>query len=66
MWIYLEPDVVWVDDGMRKHGEQDVRQRNNDMLKKLLKDYGIKYETVSGNYEERLNKVIELVDNILY
>lgn len=51
---------------MRKHGEQYVRQRNNDMLKKLLKDYGIKYETVSGNYEERLNKVIELVDNILY
>lgn len=66
LWIYLEPDVAWVYDGMRKHGEQDVRQRNNDMLKKLLKDYGIEYETVSGSYEERLNKVIELVDNILY
>lgn len=65
LWLFLEPDVNWVDDGTRSFGEQTVRNGNNEFLKKLLNERGVAYEVISGDYEERLNKAIELVDQLL-
>ncbi|UUV46079.1 nicotinamide-nucleotide adenylyltransferase [Bacillus phage vB_BanS-Thrax1] len=65
LWIFLEPDVKWVDDGTRTFGEQDVREENNKKLKCMLRMLGINYKTVNGSYEERLKKSIKLVDGLL-
>jgi HTH-type transcriptional regulator, transcriptional repressor of NAD biosynthesis genes len=65
LWIYLEPDVRWIDDGLRIHGENHIRQENNRKLKKMLDDRGIRYVTVEGSYSERLNRAMELVDKLL-
>lgn len=59
--LYLEPDVKWVDDGLRFAGEQEVRRENNEKLKKMLDERGIKYQCISGNYDERFNKARNLV-----
>lgn len=59
--LFLEPDVKWVDDGLRVHGEQQVREENNQRLKQLLNEYGIPYLSISGSYQERLEKAIELI-----
>ncbi|MCC3358756.1 multifunctional transcriptional regulator/nicotinamide-nucleotide adenylyltransferase/ribosylnicotinamide kinase NadR [Bacillus sp. REN16] len=59
--LYLEPDVKWVDDGLRVHGEQEVREENNQRLKEILKQSGIKYVSIKGTYQERLEKSIELI-----
>lgn len=64
LYVYLEPDVEWVDDGTRNHGEEAVRNQNNQMLKQMFTDRGVDFITVSGNYLERFNKIIELVDNL--
>lgn len=56
LYLFLEPDVKWVDDGTRTYGEEDIRNRNNKILKKLLKKNGISYVTISGNYQERYEK----------
>jgi HTH-type transcriptional regulator, transcriptional repressor of NAD biosynthesis genes len=65
LWLFLEPDVKWVDDGTRSFGEQSVREANNAALKKLLNEAGINYVPISGNYQERLEQVITLVDELL-
>lgn len=65
LWLFLEPDVKWVDDGTRSFGEQETRERNNNILKLMLDSYGIKYVTISGNYQERLNKAVESVNELL-
>jgi HTH-type transcriptional regulator, transcriptional repressor of NAD biosynthesis genes len=59
--LYLEPDVEWVDDGLRVHGEQKIREENNQRLKDLLKESGIEFDTISGCYQERLEKSIEMI-----
>ncbi len=59
--LFLEPDVEWVDDGLRVHGEQQIREENNQRLKELLNEYGIPFVSISGNYQERLEKAIELI-----
>lgn len=63
LWIYLHNDVKWVDDGLRKNGSQEDREKGKKILFELLERYSIfkNMVTVRGNYEERLEKVIKLV-----
>jgi len=62
--IYLEPDVPWIDDGLRNLGEEKVRKEKNKELKKMLTDRGVEFISVSGNYTERFNKSRELVNEL--
>ncbi|CAM4135597.1 multifunctional transcriptional regulator/nicotinamide-nucleotide adenylyltransferase/ribosylnicotinamide kinase NadR [Lederbergia lenta] len=65
LYLFLEPDVVWVDDGTRVHGEQYVRDENNQRLKKMLNNYGVNFHEINGSYYERLKKSRQLVESIL-
>lgn len=64
LYIYLEPDVAWVDDGLRTHGTQEQREANNQRLKGMFDDRGITYVTVSGTYDERLLQVMNLLKDL--
>lgn len=66
LWLFLEPDVEWVDDGTRSFGDEDVRRANNNTLKTLLGLNKVKYVEISGNYRKRLNSAVKSVNNILY
>ncbi|WP_144624920.1 multifunctional transcriptional regulator/nicotinamide-nucleotide adenylyltransferase/ribosylnicotinamide kinase NadR [Bacillus velezensis] len=65
LWLFLEPDVKWVDDGTRSFGEEEVRQKNNQLLKDILYLNNIKYVTISGSYQERLETAVSEVHKIL-
>jgi HTH-type transcriptional regulator, transcriptional repressor of NAD biosynthesis genes len=65
LWLYLEPDVEWVNDGLRVHGEDEVRVKNNLQLKTLLKSHNIDYKILNGDYLDRLNGAIKLIDELL-
>jgi HTH-type transcriptional repressor of NAD biosynthesis genes len=65
LWLFLEPDVKWVDDGTRVHGEQGIRESNNEYLKGLLKEFYVNYVSISGNYQERLETAVEHVNNLI-
>lgn len=65
LWLFLEPDVEWVGDGYRQHGDQIDRVANSRWLKGMLDARGIPYETISGSYNTRLNTAMGLVDNLL-
>lgn len=63
--LYLEPDVPWVQDGTRTYGEESVRIANDLKLKKILSQAGLEYTVINGDYQEKYQKVIELVNNLL-
>lgn len=66
LYLFLEPDVKWIQDGTRTYGEDEVRRKNNLMLKEMLKSRKIHYESISGDYNERYIKAKCLVNKLLY
>jgi len=65
LWLYLEPDVKWVDDGLRVHGAKEVRDKNNHHLKKLLEKHSINYKVLNGDYVNRLKGAMDSIDIFL-
>lgn len=65
LYIFLEPDVKWVQDGTRTYGDDKVRKENNTKLKELLKKNNIKYISITGNYEERYEKSVKEIKKLI-
>jgi HTH-type transcriptional regulator, transcriptional repressor of NAD biosynthesis genes len=65
LWLFLEPDVKWVNDGTRVFGEEAVRKENADRLKSLLEEHDVRYVSISGNYQERLEQAVHLVNDLV-
>lgn len=63
--ILLDKDVAWVNDGLRIHGWERQRIDNHKHVIRLLEEYGVNYSLVNGNYDERYNKSIELINSLL-
>ena len=61
LYLFLEPDVKWVQDGTRTYGESDVREENNNQLKALLEKNGISYVSIHGDYQERYQKSKDII-----
>lgn len=66
LYLFLEPDVEWVDDNTRVFGSEEVRKSLSNRMKERLEGNGIEYETINGNYQERLKKSIDHVSKLLY
>jgi len=62
LYLFLEPDVKWVGDGLRFL--KDDRWKEFDKLRKMFDDRGIKYVTISGNYSGRLSEARDHVDQL--
>ena len=65
LYLFLEPDVAWIQDGTRTYGTEEVRKENNKILKQILKDNHIQYKTITGNYEERYLKAKKYINELL-
>lgn len=65
--LYLMPDVAWVSDGQRLNGDQERRERLNDHLIGMYREFGFgdKLVVVRGDYNSRLNTAIAKVDEML-
>jgi len=61
--LLFTPEVEWVDDGTRflDKGRWELHEK----LKGMYEDRGYDYVEIGGNYTERLNAAIELVDNLI-
>lgn len=65
LYIFLEPDVKWVQDGTRTYGETQIREKNNTLLKRIFEDNNINYASITGNYEQRYEKTKQLIKKII-
>ena len=60
----MKPDVQWVDDGMRLNGEQQRRVTLYNKLKQMYINHGFtNIVEVGGTYNERLNFVVNYINN---
>jgi len=63
--LFLEPDVKWVPDGFRFAGDNAVRIKNNEKLKRMFNERKIPFMTITGDYSERFIKSKSAVDDLL-
>lgn len=63
--LMLSPDVKWVADGKRLNSDQERRERLHNKLLSMYEEHGFKVEVIHGNYEQRLQKAISLIDEIV-
>jgi HTH-type transcriptional repressor of NAD biosynthesis genes len=63
--IYLEPTVDFVQDGTRNEDMKNYKDIYNKRLKTLFDKRGIKYYSLKGDYLERYDSVINLIDRKL-
>lgn len=65
--LYLSPDVKWVSDGQRLHGDEDRRNQLNEKLISSYRKNGFaqKLVIIRGDYSQRLAHAIQLVDQLL-
>lgn len=63
--LMLCPDVAWVADGKRLNSDQARRIQLHEKLKDMYHERGFSVVEVSGNYKERLDKAIALIDALI-
>lgn len=63
--LFLEADVKWVDDGTRTFGDQSARDGLGEQLKLSMDEHNVKYISISGNYQQRLEKAVHLVNELI-
>ena len=65
LYLVLDVDVPWVDDGTRDFPEG--REEHLNTIKSNLESRGIEYVLINGtNYDERFNKAVKEVEKLGY
>jgi HTH-type transcriptional repressor of NAD biosynthesis genes len=63
LYLYLNKDVAFVQDGTRLNEEE--RNFLDDSHRKILSASNILFHEISGNWEKRYKKSVELIENLL-
>ena len=61
LYLLLDIDLPWVDDGTRFFGEDDRRRRFFDLSRAELDRRGLNYRIIGGPPEERLARALEAI-----
>ncbi|MFN8295455.1 MAG: AAA family ATPase [Chitinophagales bacterium] len=64
LYLFLDKDAQYIQDGTRLNKTQ--RDILNDFHKKELENRNIPYELISGNWNERLSKSIEIINRMFF
>lgn len=60
LYLLLEPDAPWVDDGTRLYGGE-CRKRFHEIALSTLECAGVRFERLSGDWEQRFGRSLELI-----
>jgi NadR type nicotinamide-nucleotide adenylyltransferase len=61
LYLLCDIDIPWEEDPQREHPH--LRKYFFEKYKSELEKYGFPFQILSGNFEERKKKAIELIDN---
>jgi len=64
LYLFLETDCMYVQDGTRLDVQD--REKLNVFHKKEFIKQGISYHTIYGDWEERFNAAIKIIDNFFF
>jgi nicotinamide riboside kinase len=62
VYLLMNIDLPWVDDGLRIYGEPADRQRFFDLCKAELDTRGVKWALVSGDGEDRFDHAMKAIE----
>ncbi len=57
LYLLFAPDVPWVFDGTRFFGLHEARQQFAQIAEDLLRETGVRFEKISGNWKTRETQV---------
>lgn len=64
--LYLDIDVPWVGDNLRRNGDLKKRQATDMQLREMCSAYGIENITyISGNFERRFMQAVAAIDTLI-
>ena len=63
--LFLEPDVAFVQDGDRSTVIEADREKYSNQIKDLLTNHSRNFVIVNGDYQERYNTAVTLVEKLL-
>lgn len=64
LYLLCDVDLPWTPDTLREYPDINVRRRLFKMYKDLLVNAGTRWAIVSGNYAERLQTAISVIDTV--
>ncbi len=64
LYLLLEPDVAWIDDGTRIYGDDPVRARFADISRNVLIDSGVNWASVGGDWDSRFTRAVSLIEDL--
>lgn len=65
LYLLCNPDLPWEPDVLREYPDEAARVELYSIYKNLLLNQPTPFIEITGNYEERLQKAIEAVDDLL-
>ena len=65
LYLFLEPDVKWIQDGTRTYGDESIRKKNNEILKEIFDRNNINYVCIEGNYLERYEQCKDKIKKLI-
>ena len=65
LYLLLEDDLPWIDDGLRVHGSEEERALFQRLSKEELDRRNVPYVTITGEGELRKRMAIAVVDKLL-
>lgn len=63
--LFLEPDVAFIQDGDRSPVIRENREKYSQQIKDLLREHHRSFVCISGSYEERYRRAVELSEALL-
>jgi NadR type nicotinamide-nucleotide adenylyltransferase len=64
-YLLCNIDLPWIKDELREYPDLIIRQQLYNIYKDILIDQPVPWIDISGNYDERLQKAIKAVDELL-
>ncbi len=65
LYLLCDTDLPWVDDPLREYPDLESRQTLYHIYKDIMINQSVPWVEISGSHEERLQKAIAAVDQLL-
>ena len=65
LYLLCNTDLPWIKDELREYPDVETRQNLLTIYKNIMENQSTPWVQISGNYEERLQKAIATVDDLL-
>lgn len=66
LYLLCEPDIPWVKDELREHPNETMRIKIFHHFKDAMINQHTPWENINGNFEERLTKAINAVNQLFF